>query len=48
MTVALELGWAALEPFILSLADVEPHEVTEVREIVRARLREHPDVNCRP
>ena len=33
--MALEMGWAALEPFIFSVADVQGKEQEQVREIVR-------------
>jgi hypothetical protein len=33
--MALEMGWAALEPFIFSVADVQGKEQEQVREMVR-------------
>ena len=38
MSMALEMGWAALEPFIFSVTDVQGEEKEHVREIVR-RMR---------
>ncbi|CAB4601409.1 unannotated protein [freshwater metagenome] len=38
MGMALEMGWAALEPFIFSITDVQEKDQEEVREIVR-RMR---------
>ena len=34
--MALEMGWAALEPFIFSVADVHGKEQEQVRDIVRS------------
>lgn len=40
MGMAMEMGWAALEPFILTVLDIGADEVDEVRDIVRReRLR---------
>ena len=38
-TVALELGWAALEPYIMQLADVKAEEQQLVREHARTLVR---------
>jgi hypothetical protein len=37
MGMAMEMGWAALEPFIMAVLDVHGDEVDEVRDIVRRR-----------
>lgn len=39
VTVAIELGWAALEPYILQLADVNDSEQQVVREQAQALIR---------
>lgn len=35
MGMAMEMGWAALEPFIMAVLDVRDDEIDEVRDIVR-------------
>lgn len=37
--MAMEMGWAALEPFIMAVLDVHADEIDDVREIVRQRRR---------
>lgn len=37
MGMAMEMGWAALEPFIMAVLDVRDDEIDEVRDIVRRR-----------
>jgi len=39
ITCAMELGWAALEPYILQIADVREDEVDEVRDRARVLSR---------
>ncbi len=39
VTSAIEMGWAALEPFILRLADVQDDEVEAVRDQARVLAR---------
>ncbi len=35
MGMAMEMGWAALEPFIMAVANISDDEIDEVRNIVR-------------
>lgn len=35
MGMALEMGWASLEPFIMAVANISDDEIDEVRDIVR-------------
>lgn len=45
IAMALEMGWAALEPFLFAVAEVAPDEVDEVRSLAktaRQRLAEAP------
>ena len=37
MEMALEMGWAALEPFILAVVDVHGDDVAVIRDMVRRR-----------
>lgn len=37
MEMALEMGWAALEPFILAVVDVRGDDVALIRDLVRKR-----------
>ncbi|MFM7125331.1 MAG: TetR/AcrR family transcriptional regulator [Actinomycetota bacterium] len=37
MEMALEMGWAALEPFILAVVDVHGDDVDVIRDMVRRR-----------
>lgn len=39
MGMAMEMGWAALEPFIMTVLDVRADEVDVVRDIVRRQRR---------
>lgn len=39
MGMAMEMGWAALEPFIMAVLDVHENEIDEVRDIVRRQRR---------
>ncbi len=39
MGMAMEMGWAALEPFIMAVLDVREDEIDDVREIVRRQRR---------
>ena len=38
--MAFEMGWAALEPFIMAVVDVDGEEAEAVRELVRSRRAE--------
>lgn len=37
MEMALEMGWAALEPFILAVVDVRGDDIAAIRDLVRTR-----------
>lgn len=37
MEMALEMGWAALEPFIMAVVDAHGDDVVAIRDLVRAR-----------
>lgn len=39
MGMAMEMGWAALEPFIMAVLDVRDNEIDEVRDVVRRQRR---------
>lgn len=39
MGMAMEMGWAALEPFIMAVLDVRDDEIDDVRDIVRRQRR---------
>jgi hypothetical protein len=39
MGMALEMGWAALEPFIMTVLGVRADEMDDVRDIVRRQRR---------
>jgi len=42
MEMALEMGWAALEPFIMAVVDVHGDDVEAIRELVRKRRAHLP------
>lgn len=39
MGMAMEMGWAALEPFIMAVLDVRDDDIDDVRSIVRQQRR---------
>lgn len=39
MGMAMEMGWAALEPFIMAVLDIRDDEIDSVREFVRQQRR---------
>lgn len=45
MGMALEMGWAALEPFIMTVLDVRPDEVDDLRDIVRRQRSRAVETN---